>query len=327
MLKIAMLGIWNHYHANEFLDTFFRKKEVMVAWAWDTDPNRGKAWANEKGILYIEDLREGLRKNRVDGVVLNAEPWRQAQIIAVAMEEQVHILADKIVALGKEQIEMLKKVAVNYKGVFSVAFPLEGRAVFQTARKLIADGRLGQLVSLHIHQAHDGLRNKWLPEHFYKEVKGGVLLELGFPVFYLAPYLAGEKVVEVTSIGSSLAGEVMEDTAAVLLRLQSGAIAVEEASYMNGISSFSLDIHGTDGSFIVEESSKKLWLNTGNGWKEMEEEKALQSPEEDWLLAIQSNSVPRHGLEDGLIQAEWLAEVYKELAKTKMLFGEEGGIS
>lgn len=325
MLKIAMLGMWNHYHADEFLDTFLQRKEVMVAWAWDTDSNRGRTWADAKGIPYVDDLRKGLQKHKVDGVVLNAEPWNQAQIITAAMKEQVHILADKIVALGKDQIELLRESAVSYKGIFAVAYPLEGRAVFQTARKLIADGTLGRLVSLHLHQSHDGLQNKWLPEHFYKDVRGGVLLELGFPIFYLAPYLADEEVAEVTSMGSSLSGEAMEDTAAVLLRFCSGAIAVAQASYMSGISSFSLAIHGTDASFAVEENSKKLWLNTGGGWQEIEGEKALQSPQEDWLSAIQGHSIPRHGLEDGLKQAGWLTKVYKDLRKTKMILAEEGG--
>ena len=322
-MKIALLSAWNPYHAEEFVRSVRALPDAEIACVWDADASRGEAFARQTGVPFCGDLLSALSSYGVNGAIANAAPWDNAPLICAAAERGLHVLADKIPAMGKEQADQVARCIHSSTAVSAVAWPLLHRSYFQTARAVVKSGALGKITMLRLRGAHGGGSGGTLPQRFFDRPGGGVLTDLGFPLFYAAPWLLGEQPAAVTALCSCVLGAAGEDNGAVALRFPSGAVCVGESSYASHASPFALELYGQGGAFLAGGADGARRIDCGEGWQDVAPEPALPSPEADWVRAAREGGKPLFGLRDGLAAARIMDAAYVSLreARTVDLIG------
>ena len=331
MLRIAMLGYWAKGHADEFAEGVNHSGKARVTCVWDSSP-RGKALSDRLGVPFYSHLDTLFEQENVDGVILNAEPWQNAEIAIAAAKRNKHILVDKIVAMGKEQEDRLRQVVNGRKIIFSTCFALQRREFYQTAHDVIASNRLGNIYSLHMREAFCRFPDGEKRDEQFASDRYGAFTDMGFHMLYLAPYLLEEDPVSVTAVAGHARGYLAEDNGTYTLSFKNGALAVHEFSYVTHYSPFEFAVYGDKGTLYMggpyEKAEEippaisgarleKHWgrclINTDGEWEQLSPIRALTMPEVDFIDAILERRPPRFGLEDGLKKARMLDAVYQSL--------------
>lgn len=318
-MKIALLSAWNPYHAEEFVRSVRAIPGAELVCVWDDDAARGAAFAQRAGVPFCGDLAAALASYGARGAIINAAPWENAPLICAAAERGLHVLADKIPAMGKEQADMVARCVQAAPVVFAVAWPLLHRSYFQTARAVATSGALGKITMLRLRGAHGGGSGGTLPRRFYTKADGGVLTDLAFPLFYAAPWLLDEQPAAVTAVFSGVLGAAGEDNGAAVLRFPSGAVCVGESSYVSHASPFALELYGEGGTFLAGGADGGMRIDCGQGWQEAAPEPALPSPEADWVRAVREGNTPLFGLSAGLAAARMMDAAYASMREKRTI--------
>ena len=155
--------------------------------------------------------------------------------------------------------------AVEAAGIrFAISYPHLARPAIRKAKEIIGSGRLGRITYARVRNAHDGASSGWLPPHFYDpdETAGGAMIDLGAHPMYTLRWLLGEPK-SVQSLFTSVCGHRVEDNAVCLLRYEDGLIAVSETGFVSRGLPYTLEVHGTEGSLIVEEGLRLADRDSG----------------------------------------------------------------
>lgn len=301
MLKIGMVSYWNPFHADEFAKGLAHNPGAQVAWVWDDDEARGRAWADKLGVPFYPGLDAALADGGADGVVLNCHPEQMAPCAVKAAQAGKHILVDKIVAVGQAQRDALEAALAGKALCFGTALALLRRPYFQTAKAMIDAGTLGRIGTVRMREAHGGLSGGGLPKHFTHNVPGGIFSDMGFHALYAMPWLLGQAPQRVSITAGDFCGTGAIDNGAYQLQFPGGALGTMEASYASGGSPFALEVYGTEACLLVGGPAKGILLGQGGAWRPVDPLPATALPEDDWVAAIQAGRQPEHGLETGLV--------------------------
>ena len=307
VLRIAMLSSW-HVHAPGYARDILARSDAKITAVWDEDPQRGANWAAELGVPFEEDLDAVLGRSDVDAVVVNAPTNLHAEIMVAAANAGKHIFTEKVMAPTVEECRAISE-AVTKAGVrFCISFPQRTRPVNLLAKKVIEDGLLGDITMLRIRNAHNGAIAGWLPEHFYDPIAcgGGAMIDLGAHPMYLARWLMGEPR-RIAALFNSFTGRQVEDNAVALIEFANKAIGVIETGFVSHNSPFSLELYGTEGTFLaggpessVRINSRKLEQSGHQGWFIPTRLPApLPMPLDMWIQGILEGEPILFGLEEG----------------------------
>ena len=310
MLNAAMLSGW-HVHAKGYARELLGMRDVRVTAVWDEIPDRGAEWAKELGTDFEPDLNRLLKRDDVDAVVICAPTDRHESLMVAAAEAGKHIFTEKVMATTTagclKAAEAIRKAGVK----FCISFPMRTRSPILFAKKVLDEQLLGQVTLLRIRNAHNGAIADWLPAHFYDPVQcgGGAMMDLGAHPMYLSRWLMG-RPVRITSLFNHITGRAVEDNAVSVIEFANGAIGISETGFVSVNSPFSLEMHGTEGCFImggpdgrdkVSLTSKKLKLPMG-GWVVNPQAlpEALPPALRQWVSGILQGTPIHFGLEDGI---------------------------
>lgn len=176
------------------------------------------------------DPKPILKDKTVDAVFICTSTDTHATLIEAAAETGKHIFCEKPIALDLPAVDRALE-AVRRAGVkLQVGFNRRFDPNFARVREAIAAGTIGRPQLLRI-----ASRDPEPPPPEYVKVSGGIFLDMTIHDFDMARFILGEEVVEVYATGSVLVdkriGELGDvDTAAVILRFDSGAIGVIDNS-------------------------------------------------------------------------------------------------
>jgi predicted dehydrogenase len=188
--------------------------------------------------------------------------------------------------------------AVDRAGIkLTVSLPRLSGGYTLAIRRLLAEGRLGEVTLARTRLSHDGaLPPGWLPAQFFnaEEAGGGALIDLGCHPMYLTRLFLGGMPETVTATYGHVTGRDVEDNAVAVLRYPSGAIGLAEAGFVNRHSPFTIEVHGTDGSLLYGTPHPRLLIASGGGgrdeWSELPLPDPLPSPFEEWLTHIEQGT-------------------------------------
>lgn len=327
MLRVAMLSKW-HVHAEGYANFLKSLHDVQITAVWDEDFERGIKWANDLNSDFEGDLDALLKRDDVDGVVVNAPTSMHAEIMVAAANADKHIFTEKAMALTVEECEKISE-AVKKAGVkFCISFPARTTPQNLYAKKVIEEGILGEITLLRIRNGHDGSLNNWLPDYWYDEkmAGGGAMMDLGCHPMYLASWFLG-KPSRITSMYSYFTGREVEDNAQCSIEFKNKAVAIVETSLVTYKTPGSLEIYGTEGTLIsvgkhIKLISKKI-PEGFRGWVVPEElPKALDPPLKQWVDAITLGTPIRYDLEEGtklteLLEASYIAHKRRQEVEFK----------
>ena len=321
MLKVAMLSKW-HVHAGGYAKFLQSLGNVQITAVWDEEPERGRQWAVELGADFEEDLDALLRREDVEGVVVDAPTAMHPDVMVAAANAGKHIFTEKAMALTVEECNRISD-AVRKAGVkFCISFP--GRTSPQNlyAKKVVDEGLLGEITLWRNRNGHDGSLNNWLPDYWYDEkmAGGGAMMDLGCHPMYLASWFLG-KPKRITSMYSYFTGRAVEDNAQCSIEFENNAVAVVETSLVTWRTPGMLEIYGTEGTLIIDGQDIRLTTKKApegfRGWfAPTELPKPLDPPIKQWVDAVTLGTPILFGLEEGtklteLLEASYIAHKEK----------------
>ncbi|HEY2414091.1 MAG TPA: Gfo/Idh/MocA family oxidoreductase [Pirellulaceae bacterium] len=257
---IVGCGTISRFHARAIADVRGAK---LIA-CCSARPKSAEKFATELGCIAYPTLREMLADPRVNAVTVTTPSGAHLEPAVAAARAGKHVVVEKPLEVTLRKCDRIirecERNHVQLAAIFQSRF-------HESARKLkraIDGGRFGRLT---IGDAHV----KWFRSQEYYDSRpwrgtwaldgGGALMNQAIHSVDLLTWLMGP-VVEVRALTATLAHKRIdvEDVAVASLRFANGALGVIEATtaiypgYLKRI-----EIHGTEGSAVLEEEDLKVW--------------------------------------------------------------------
>lgn len=206
------------------------------------------------GYQVETDLAHALEKHKPQAVVVANPTALHMQVAIPAARAGCALLLEKPIAENLSRVDELRRAAEHNGNRILVGFQFRYHPTLNTARELIASGRLGKILTVHAHWG-EYLPN-WHPWEDYRDsyaaradLGGGVIATLTHPLDYLR-FLLGE-IDGLTALHghfSPLELKSVEDVAEISLRFASGAIGGMHVNYFQRPPVHRLEIVGTAGT-------------------------------------------------------------------------------
>ncbi|MCY3554189.1 MAG: Gfo/Idh/MocA family oxidoreductase [Gemmatimonadetes bacterium] len=237
-VKIGFLGV-AHPHARPHFRTLELLDEVSGIVAWDEDDEALERLRREDhpklepGQPTFDQIME---REDIPIVVSLATNDRNPEWVIRAAKAGKHVLTEKPVAASSADMAPLLD-AVRGAGVrLGVYYTWRSHPIVNDLRALIDAGVIGKLLSVEGRMVTSQVRfrdpSHWL---FRKRIAGGGILSwLGCHWIDAIRYITRDEVAAVTAIVDTLNEQPIdvEDTAGVIMRMGSGAIATLHAGYL-----------------------------------------------------------------------------------------------
>lgn len=179
MLKVGMVGVGNisGIYLQNLTETF---KELELVAVCDLIKERALKAQEKWGVPKVYDTMQELFADEEIDIVLNlTRPYQHYEVSRQALLAGKHVYSEKPLGITFEEGKSLVALA-NEKGLWLGGAPdtFLGAGI-QTARKLIDEGLLGELIGGRFCMAGHGMET-WHPDpDFFYQVGGGPLFDMG----------------------------------------------------------------------------------------------------------------------------------------------------
>ncbi|MGE0375958.1 MAG: Gfo/Idh/MocA family protein [Planctomycetaceae bacterium] len=199
----------------------------------------------------------------VDAVIIALPHPLHVRYGLMALDAGKHVHMQKPLSTSLHEAEQFVQAAEQSDRTV-LALPFVARPHLLAARKLIAEGRIGQVSSAHSRFSHGG------PEVYYATIQQilgeepddelwffdanradvGALFDMGVYAIATLVTILGS-VTHVTCRMSTVAKPTtLEDTAALILDFERGILGTAETGWCDGARTYGFSIHGTVGKLV-----------------------------------------------------------------------------
>ena len=184
----------------------------LKAGAFDINPERGRDFGvsinidgsrcyNDYQTLIIEESKrnEGGRDDGIKALIIATPNNTHYPIAKMALENGLHIICEKPLAITLQQAEDLQRLAKEKNAVVGVMYGYSGYVMVEQMRQMVNNGDIGDVRIVNMQFAHgyhaneveqDDAGTKW---RVTPEISGGsyVLGDIGTHCFQMGQYVAG----------------------------------------------------------------------------------------------------------------------------------------
>ena len=205
------------------------------------------AFAAAHGIEHAHGSCDELFANPdVDVIYVGSPHSEHHRMTLAALDAGKHVLCEKAFAINADEArEMIDSARRNRRFLMEAMWSWF-MPVWHELRKRIADGAIGEVISVDANFAIPVLDENG--RHRRPDLAGGALLDLGIYPLSIGRFLLGE-AVEVKALGR-LTSRGVDDLAGGVMRHRSGAITTFTTS-IDGMSDLTARVVGTDGMAVV----------------------------------------------------------------------------
>jgi predicted dehydrogenase len=246
---------------------------VLVAGAFDLDPERGRAFgvglgmAPERCYPDYQAMFEAEAK-RADGIqaVSIATPNNtHFEICKAALKAGVHVVCEKPLCFTVEEAQELRKLAADKNKVVGVTYGYAGHQMIEQARQMIARGDLGEIRIVNMQFAHGfhseaveqaNPATRWRVDPKFAG-PSYVLGDVGTHPLYLSEVMLPDlRIKRLMCARQSFVKSraPLEDNAFTIMEYDSGAVATVWSSAVNAGS-----MHGQKIRVIGSKASIEWW--------------------------------------------------------------------
>lgn len=275
-MKVALLTHAEGAHLGAYLSALASARdcdEVVLA-----DPDQ--RWVKEaqdvlKGKLtqtYVSHS-ELLEKESPRLCMISMEAKSAPPIVEAALNMGSHVFAEKPGCVSLDQFEMLANLAESKHLHLMMAFANRVNPESLAARRMIRQGRIGNVYSVDMHIVADQTRLTRPAYHttWYADKTrsgGGHLIWLGIHWLDLAMYLTGTVITEATGAITNIGGQpiTVEDSAVATLRFSNGMLgSLNSGYYLDSSYHTQIRIWGSKGWMNIDSvgSPKLTWYENG----------------------------------------------------------------
>jgi len=294
---IVGTGAISHKHAQAYKAIGY---QVVVC--TNTNPEKGKKFAEATGAEFVASYREVCEHPRVDYVDVCTFPDFRLPVVELCAQTKKHVLVQKPIATDLETARRMIEVARGAGIQLGVVSQHRFDDSTQFLKKAIRDGRLGKIIQADAYV-------KWYrsAEYYSRPIKGswrveggGALINQGVHQVDVLLFLIGpvNEVFGTWQLGARHKIE-SEDVVNALLRYSSGATGVIQAAtaiwpgYPERI-----EIHGGKGSAILTGDKLTAWEVENDSGKPAPVDRQIASGASD-PMAISTLTFERQFLDFG----------------------------
>jgi len=287
------------------LDAYAALPELcQVVGVADVQLEAAKARAEPLGAPAYADYVELLNAVKPDAVSICTPPNMHLPVAAEAALRGVAVLCEKPPARTLAETEALVEACRTHGAPLQFAFCHRFHEPVQQAQELIASGKLGQVIQVY---NRFGFRFARAGHSWFTDAEtsgGGILIDTLVHSVDIFRALAGEVRRVDAAVGTTLPIAV-EDSAAMLVTAESGAVGALTCSWVTPVSEAEVRIYGTEGEAVIDYAQPgglAYRLAGDEEWTRLPFEKPNRfiRQAEAFLTAVQSGRVPHPGAEDGL---------------------------
>ncbi len=250
-------------------------------------------YPNIKTFRSLEDL---LNDNRIELVIVNTPNATHFEITKKCITAGKHVVVEKPFTVTTAEAEELSALAEKHKVKLSVYHNRRWDSDFKTVKKILEDGRLGDLVEAEFHY------DRYETQLSYKNHKEtptegvGSLYDLGSHIIDQALQLFGMPKSVFASLNHFRDQSKVTDYFDVKLFYHSHYVILKSSYFVReALPAYTL--HGTNGSFIKSKSDIQ----------EVELQKELKPNSKNWGIEPETERGLLHFMKDGHAYKELIA--------------------
>ena len=232
ILKVVLVGCGRIAHRHSQLLAEGRVKGAALQAVCDIVPEKAEAFGTKWKVPWYLDMHEMMRTEKPDVVVVLTESGNHAEHVIALSSYGAHVVVEKPMALTLDDADRMI-TACDARGVkFFVVKQNRFNVPVVKLREALEAGRFGKLVM-------GTVRVRWCrPQSYYDQdawrgtwaMDGGVLTNQASHHIDLLEWMMGHVTSVYAMTRTALVDIEAEDTAVVVLRFESGALGVIEAT-------------------------------------------------------------------------------------------------
>lgn len=252
-LKVGIIGcgaIANIRHIPAFLKL---KRDVTLQAVCDKNEVLARETAKKYSIHKVYyDFSEMLSKENLDLIDICTPPQIHAPLAVGAMEHGCHVLLEKPMALKTSDCDQMIEASQKHKVKLCVIHNDLFHPPLIKARKLVADGAIGDFVGMRVFLSTPRYHMIDLKDHWYHKLPGGVLGETGPHIAYMSlAFLQDVKKVDIHAKSLLKHPWAPFDEFRIELEGENGISSVA-LSYTRNCWEASVDIFGTEAALHLD---------------------------------------------------------------------------
>lgn len=257
-IGIIGMGVMGNKHARQMPDI----KEVDFVAVADTDLEAANTAGKEYGVKAFGNGTELIESGLVDAVIITTPHYFHPTIANAAMRAGVHAYAEKPMAVHLSSADSMIATAKETGMKLQVGLNRRSTPIMQTARKIVEEGRLGEIYRTELVAA------EFRSQAYYDSAtwratwkgEGGGLLMNQSPHFL-------DQLVMLGGLPSRVKARVMtrrhrievEDEATAVLEYPNGATGYVHCSVNEGPIADRIEIMGEKGKLSLANGKLRLW--------------------------------------------------------------------
>ena len=198
-LKVGIVGC-GAIAGMRHIPAFVRLKgKVALQAACDKNEGLAKETASKYRIPGVySDLSQMLSKEKLDIVDICTPPQVHGLLAIEALEHGCHVLMEKPMALKTSDCDQMLNASHKHGGKICIVYNVLFHPPFLKARKLVADGAIGDFIGMRIFSSTPRWDMIDLEDHWYHRLPGGVIGETGPHMVYMSlAFLKNIKNVDI----------------------------------------------------------------------------------------------------------------------------------
>ncbi len=308
-IRVVIVGLV-HGHVKGFLHALPNNKNATLVAI--VEPDTALAGLYEKQyhldhVLFHNDLEETLNATKPDAVLVYTTIQDHRRVIEAAAKHHAASMVEKPLSTTMDDALAIQAASRKYSVPVLVNYETTWYSSNAEALKLVADGKLGTVRKVVVHDGHEGPKEigvgpEWLP-WLTDPVKNGAcaLFDFGcYGAYLLTVMMHGTAPLSVTAVSQTDKPGIyphVEDDSTVILRYN-GAQGVLMPSWDWSFARKDMEVYGTDGTAVtVGPSGMRTRFK---GQKEETEGKAPALPEDQsgslaYLAAVLHGTIKPQG--------------------------------
>ena len=298
-------------------------KDAKLLGFYDINLERTKALAEQYGGTAYETVEELLANPEIDAVSICAANFAHAELTIAALNASKHVLCEKPMAITLAECEAMVEAAKKNGKFLMIGHNQRLAKAHATAKKLIDDGLIGDIVTFRTTFGHGGPEtwsvdpglNTW----FFDKTRAamGAMADLGIHKTDLIQFLTGQKVIRTTARVTTLdkkdaTGNLIsvDDNAICIYEMSGGAFGTMTASWTYyGAEDNSTVLYGTKGIMrIYDDPAISIKVILADGGKISYDVEAIQTNDNQtksgvidlWMESLVNNKAPEISGESAL---------------------------
>lgn len=246
--------------------------ELVAIWGG----SRAQSLAERCGVVAEPTMESLMARKDIDAIIITTPQHVHCQEAVLAMQSGKHVLCEKPMATKVEDCDRMLAAAKQYDRVLSLAYNLRFRVNLPNVKRLIAEGAIGKVQSMHysmIRQASvagnfGGNKTSWVE---LPEIIGFVIDALPHGVDAIR-WSTGAEVKRVAGFSRTfLEGRQIEDTTVGIMEYTNGAICTvhitkaSDAVYKGEMAR--LSIVGSKGNLEMDGFGDLYYSDRAQGWR------------------------------------------------------------